>query len=153
MKEIPAVMRDDREYTMSPATGTLYAAIYARSATTGASIRAQTDACQRFAQEHGYVVPDAYVCLDDGCSGMSLERPGLQQLRELIRTRAIQAVIVADLARFSRRLTHLLLLVEECAHAEVEVHAVLSPEVPTLDGLRVVLHHADTDGNKKGATR
>jgi DNA invertase Pin-like site-specific DNA recombinase len=130
-----------------------YAAIYGRATVAGGSIPIQLEACQAFADQHGYTVPQAYMCLDDGYAGTSRERPGLQQLRELIRTRAIQAVIVSDLDRLSRSLTHLRLLADECAHAEVEMHAVLSPDVPALDGLRVVLHHAEADGSNKGATR
>jgi DNA invertase Pin-like site-specific DNA recombinase len=130
-----------------------HAAIHCRAAVAGSSIPIQLEACQAFADQHGYTVPEAYVCLDDGYAGTHVERPGLQQLRELIRTRVIQAVIVADLARLSRTLTHLLLLADECASAEVQVHALLSPDVPTRDGLRVFLHHADADGSKKGATR
>jgi site-specific DNA recombinase len=130
-----------------------YAAIYCRAAVAGSSIPLQLEACQAFADQHGYTVLEAYVCLDDGYAGTSWERPGLQRLRELIRTHTIQAVIVHDMARLSRTVPHLLFFAEECAHAEVEVHAALSPDVPTLDGFRLFLHHADTDGSKKGATR
>jgi site-specific DNA recombinase len=119
------------------------AAIYCRSATTGDSVPAQLEVCQGFAREHGYIVPDAYVCFDDGRSGTTLERPGLQRLRELIQTRAIQAVIVHDLARLSRTLPHLFLLADECEHAEVALPVVLPVPATGLDGLKSLLHAAE----------
>jgi DNA invertase Pin-like site-specific DNA recombinase len=85
------------------------------------------------------VVPEAYVCLDDGSSGTRLERPGLQRLRELIRARAIDAIIVADLARLSRTVSHQLLLAEECNDAGVTVHVVLSSSISTCDDLSPLL--------------
>jgi DNA invertase Pin-like site-specific DNA recombinase len=129
---------------MSQATGQTNrdapAAIYCRTATTGSTISTQLQACQGFAWLHGYEVPEAYVCLDEGYSGLRLERPGLQRLRGLIRTRAIQAVIVSDLARLSRTVSDQLRLADECDHAEVHAHAVLSASVPTRDNLTPLLN-------------
>lgn len=121
-------------HSHEPTHGGAHAAIYCRTATGGA-IQTQLQACQAFARQHGYLVPESFVCLDDEYSGLRLERPGLQRLRALIRTRAIQAVIVADLARLSRTVSDQLLLADECDHAEVHVHAVLSPCALTADTL------------------
>jgi DNA invertase Pin-like site-specific DNA recombinase len=128
---------------MSPSTGQTNdnapAAIYCRTATAGPAIGTQLQACQGFAWQHGYLVPEANVCLDDGYSGLRLERPGLQRVRELIRTRAIQGVIVSDLSRLSRTVRDQILLADECEDAAVHVHAVLSTSVPTRDNLRPLL--------------
>jgi DNA invertase Pin-like site-specific DNA recombinase len=129
------------------------AAIYCRTAVADNSILEQRGACQAFTAQHGYTVPEAYVCLDDGCSGMTLGRPGLQRLRELIRSRAIQAVMVSDLARLSRHLSHLLLLADECAQAEVAVHAVLSPSMPIREVFMAMRHENEVDGKEGGITR
>jgi DNA invertase Pin-like site-specific DNA recombinase len=98
-------------------------------------------------------VPEGYVCLDDGCSGMTLERPGLQRLRGLIRTRVVQAVIVLDLARLSRTLTHLFLLADECTQAEVAVHVVQLPSMSMCEAFGVLRHEAEADGGERGVTR
>jgi DNA invertase Pin-like site-specific DNA recombinase len=138
---------------VSPAWDNRDAAIYCRTAVADHSIREQREACQAFAARHGYTVPEAYVCLDDGCSGTHLERPGLQQLRELIRTRAIQAVIVHDLARLARTLPHLLRFADECAEADVAVHAVRSPGLPRPEVFMVMRQGAEADQEEGGVTR
>jgi site-specific DNA recombinase len=106
---------------MSTPPVTRYAAIYARVSTEdqgrGYSIPTQIEACQKLAAHEGYMVPERYVFTDE-LSGSILERPGLLQLRELIRSRAIQAVMIYDLDRLSRKHGHQLLLLEECERAE-----------------------------------
>jgi DNA invertase Pin-like site-specific DNA recombinase len=138
---------------VSPAWDHRDAAIYCRTAVADHSIREQRGACQAFAAQHGYSVPAAYVCLDDGCSGTHIERPGMQQLRELIRTRAIQAVIVHDLARLARTLPHLLLLADECADADVAVHAVQSPGLAIPEVFVVMRQEPEADQEEGGVTR
>jgi site-specific DNA recombinase len=142
-------MNQEKEQTRNNADQCRYAAIYCRSATTGGSVPTQLEACHGFAREHGYLVPDAHVCLDDGQSGATLERPGLQRLRELIRTHAIQAVIVPDLARLSRALPHLFQLIDECQRAGIAVHVVVSPGNIRLDGLRSFLHEAEAPADQR----
>jgi DNA invertase Pin-like site-specific DNA recombinase len=136
---------------MHASTDTPYTAIYGRSATTGEAMAAQLEACQAFARQHGSIVPEAYVCLDDGYAGTTLARPGLQRLRALIRTRAIEAVIVADLARLSRTLPDQLRLVGECAAAAVAVHIVLPPPAMMCDRLRCLRHDAELQAEERGA--
>jgi hypothetical protein len=47
-------------------SGRRSAATDCRSATAGGAIPAQMEACQAFARQHGYRVPEAPVCIDDG---------------------------------------------------------------------------------------
>jgi site-specific DNA recombinase len=119
-----------------------YAAIYVRVSTEdqgkGYSIPTQIEACQALAQQQGYRVPEQYVFTDD-LTGTILERPVLQQVRELIRSRAIQAAIVYDLDRLSRKHGHQLLLLEECERAEVAVLVASSPIEATPEGT-LLLH-------------
>src|SRR2546428_11530647 len=72
------------------------------------------------AKRKGYTVPDGAEFLDDGYSGADLDRPALSRLREAIRTRAFQAVLIHDPDRLSRKLAHQLLLSEEVERAAVE---------------------------------
>lgn len=39
---------------------------------------------------------------DDGYSGKNLNRPGVQQLLEIVRKQQVKVIIVKDLSRFSR---------------------------------------------------
>lgn len=120
-----------------------YAAIYARVSTDeqvkGYSIPTQIEACRKLADRQGYMVPDGYVLIDEGISGTTMERPGLRQLRELIRSRAIQATIIYDLDRLSRKHGHQLLLLEEWERAEVALLVASSPIDASPEGA-LLLH-------------
>jgi site-specific DNA recombinase len=108
-----------------------YAAIYARVSTEdqgkGFSIPTQIDACHKQAAREGYTVPEAYVLIDEGISGTTMDRPNLRKLRGLVNTRAIRGAIVYDPDRLSRNLGHPLLLAEECERANVKLLIVLHP--------------------------
>ena len=63
------------------------AAIYARVSSSKQkeenTIASQTAALVEFARKNGYAVPDEWVFEDEGFSGGSLVRPGLERLRDL----------------------------------------------------------------------
>jgi DNA invertase Pin-like site-specific DNA recombinase len=71
-----------------PPIGAKYAAIYCRVSTEdqgkGFSIPTQVEACQRLAAREGYPIPEAYILIDEGISGTTLDRPGLRRLRDFI---------------------------------------------------------------------
>src|SRR2546421_12636250 len=96
---------------VSPQTDTpKIAALYARVSTTeqadkGYSLPTQIDACQAMARQEGYTVPESYIFVDD-YTGTTLHRPQLTPLRDLVRQRLVQAVIVHDPDRLSRKLAH-----------------------------------------------
>jgi site-specific DNA recombinase len=107
------------------------AAIYARVPTEdqgkGFSIPTQIEACQELAAREGYTVPEAYVLIDEGISGTTMDRPNLRKLRDLVNTRTIIAAIVYDPDRLSRNLGHQLLLAEEFERANVKLLIVSYP--------------------------
>jgi site-specific DNA recombinase len=108
-----------------------YAAIYARVSTEdqgkGISIPTQIEACQKLAEHDGYTVTEAHIIIDEGLSGITMERPGLRKLRELVHTQAIAAAIVYDPDRLSRKLGYQLLLAEEFERAGVALLIVSHP--------------------------
>ncbi len=108
-----------------------YAAIYARVSTEdqgkGFSIPTQLEACQKLAQRDGYTVPEAYILTDEGISGITMDRPALRRLRELVAAKAIAAVVVIDPDRLSRHLGHQLPLAEEMERADVRLLIVSHP--------------------------
>jgi site-specific DNA recombinase len=117
---------------MTSSNGQQYAAVYARVSTTdqadkGYSLPTQIEACHTFAAREGYTVPESHVFVDD-YTGMSLHRPALTKLRELVRMQAVSAMIVHDLDRLSRKLAHQLLLSEELEQAGVVLHIVTMPD-------------------------
>src|SRR4030095_11268887 len=83
------------------------AAIYARVSSDKQkeenTIASQTAALVAFAREHGYDVPGEWIFEDEGFSGASLVRPGLERLRDLAAEGQIEAVLVYAPDRLSRK--------------------------------------------------
>src|SRR5215467_6376874 len=103
------------------------AAIYARVSSDKQreenTIASQTAALIAFASEQRFEVPREWIFEDDGYSGASLIRPGLERVRDLAAEGLIQAVLVYAPDRLSRRYAHQILLIEELARAGVETLA------------------------------
>ena len=112
------------------------AAIYARVSTDeqaakGYSLPTQLEACRKYAKEKGMVVVGEF---SDDVSGAELNRPKLDEMRELIQRDSIRAVVVYDLDRLSRKAIHQLLLEEEFAKRGAQVHYVLGQYDNTPEG-------------------
>jgi site-specific DNA recombinase len=101
-------MKPSSSQAMNLTSDKKYGAIYARVSTEdqgkGFSIPTQIEACQNLAAREGYTVPEAYVLIDEGISGTTMDRPNLRKLRDLVNTRTIIAAIVYDPDRLSRNL-------------------------------------------------
>src|SRR6516162_8180502 len=111
------------------------AAIYARVSSDKQreenTIASQTAALIAFAGEQQFEVPREWIFEDDGYSGASLIRPGLERVRDLAAEGLIQAVLVYAPDRLSRRYAHQILLIEELARAGVETLFVRAPRGST----------------------
>jgi site-specific DNA recombinase len=94
------------------------AAIYVRVSTkdqkdNGYSLPTQIEACTAYARECGYeIVSEAF---QDDFTGMSMDRPALDKLREAIPALGIEVVIVLDLDRLARKTVYQMLIEEEFA--------------------------------------
>jgi site-specific DNA recombinase len=122
------------------------AALYARVSTDeqaehGYSLGSQLVACRKYADEHGMIVVAEF---QDDFSGAKLERPGFAQMRDMIRTRAVDCIIVLSSDRLTRNLAHSLILREELKQHGVERHYVRrgktedTPEARMLDNMEGV---------------
>ena len=82
------------------------AAIYARVSSEQQreenTIASQTAALIQFAQDHDLEVPKEWVFEDEGYSGATLERPGLEHVRDLAAEGQIQVVLAYTPDRLSR---------------------------------------------------
>ena len=111
------------------------AAIYARVSSDKQreenTIASQTAALIVFAREQQFEVPPEWVFEDDGFSGASLIRPGLERVRDLAAEGLIQAILVYAPDRLSRRYAHQVLLIEEFARAGVETLFARAPRGST----------------------
>jgi len=113
------------------------AAIYARVSSDKQkeenTIASQTAALVSFAAEQGYAVPSEWVFEDEGYSGASLIRPGLERVRDLAAEGHLAAVLVYAPDRLSRRYAYQILLIEEFARAGVETLFIRSPRTATAE--------------------
>jgi DNA invertase Pin-like site-specific DNA recombinase len=95
--------------------------------------------CKSFVQAHrrlGYELIEEHFD-DEGYSGATLERPALQRLLSLVRSDAVDRVVVHRLDRLSRNLRHYVSLGQELRHHEVALTVVAAPELgaAALDNL------------------
>src|SRR6202167_5071029 len=108
------------------------AAIYARVSSEqqreANTISSQTASLLEFAKNHDLEVPKEWVFEDDGYSGATLERPGLERVRDLATEGQIQVVLAYAPDRLSRKYAYQILLIEELARNGVETLFVKAPQ-------------------------
>ena len=113
------------------------AAIYARVSSDQQreerTIASQTAALIEFAKKHELEVPKEWVFEDEGYSGATLERPGLEHVRDLAAEGQIQVVLVYAPDRLSRKYAYQILLIEEFARQGVETRFVNAPQGTTAE--------------------
>src|ERR1700680_5107103 len=113
------------------------AAIYARVSSEqqreANTIASQTASLIEVAQGHDLEVPKEWVFEDDGYSGATLERPGLERVRDLAAEGQIQVVLVYAPDRLSRKYAYQILLIEELARHGVETRFVKAPQSATAE--------------------
>lgn len=101
--------------------------IYARVSTDdqvkGYSIASQIELCYKKLAGLG-ITENINVMIDDGKSGAFLERPGMDELRDLLDTKLVQSITVYDPDRLSRELEHLLLLDREIRRSKASLYFV-----------------------------
>ena len=108
------------------------AAIYARVSSEQQreenTIASQTASLIEFASSHDLQVPAEWVFEDEGYSGATLERPGLERVRDLAAEGQIQVVLAYAPDRLSRKYAYQILLIEELARHGVETLFVKAPQ-------------------------
>ncbi len=131
------------------------AAIYARVSSDKqreeSTIASQTAALIEFARSRGYQVPVEWVFEDEGYSGASLVRPGLERLRDLAAEGQIEAVLVHAPDRLSRKYAYQVLLIEELARQGVETVFIKAPQAATAEDQLLVQFQgmiASTSGHR-----
>ena len=111
------------------------AAIYARVSSDRQkeeqTIASQTAALIEHSQQEGYTVPAEWIFQDEGYSGATLIRPGLEKVRDLATEGQIESVLIYSPDRLSRKYAYQVLLVEEFARHGVEIFFIKSPRAST----------------------
>lgn len=97
------------------------------------TIASQTAALIAWARTRDLQVPQAWIFEDAGYSGATLERPGLERVRDLAAEGQIQAVLVYSPDRLSRKYAYQILLIEELARHGVETQFLNAPPGTTAE--------------------
>jgi len=102
------------------------AAIYCRVSTEdqereGTSLQTQLKGCLDYCQDKGY---DTGYRFSEAYSGLKLERPKLNELRDLVRSGQIDVIVVYCLDRLSRDPTHGVIVTQELEKHGVKLETV-----------------------------
>ncbi len=103
------------------------AILYARVSTdeqarSGYSLAQQAEALREYAAREGYEVLEEVS--DPGQSGASLERPGMDRVRDLVAVGGVSVVLAQDRDRFAREPAYLFYLREEFSELGTELRAL-----------------------------
>jgi site-specific DNA recombinase len=105
----------------------IIAAIYGRTSheTDDAfSVLSQIEAGLLYAQRHSFTLPESYIFRED-FTGKVLDRPEYNKIRELVRSRKIQMLIVYATDRFARKVGVGDMLLDELMQYGVQLHIVV----------------------------
>ena len=97
------------------------------------TIASQTAALVEWATTLDLEVPRDWIFEDEGYSGATLERPGLERVRDLAAGGDIEVVLVHSPDRLSRKCAYQVLLIEELARQGVEARFLKAPSSATAE--------------------
>jgi site-specific DNA recombinase len=112
-------------------TAAIYARVSSDKQKEDKTIDSQTAALMAFASSQGYSVPAEWIFEDEGFSGATLVRPGLERVRDLVAEGQIQAVLVLSPDRLSPKYAYQVLLTEEWLRHGVETIFIKAPQSQT----------------------
>lgn len=102
-------------------TAAIYTRVSSERQREEQTIGSQREALIEYAHSEGYLVADQWIFQDEGYSGASLVRPGLERLRDLAAEGQIEVVLIYSPDRLSRRYAYQVLLCEEFFRHGVDV--------------------------------
>src|SRR5882672_3560356 len=111
----------------------IYARVSSKQQREAHTITSQTAALIEWARTLDLEVPTPWIFEDDGYSGATLERPGLERVRDLAAEGQIQTVLVHSPDRLSRKYAYQILLIEELARHGVETRFLNAPQGATAE--------------------
>jgi site-specific DNA recombinase len=107
------------------------AAIYARVSTTRQAQTQKTDQqlerLKAYAEQRGWTLEEDLFYLDEGYSGASLNRPGLDALRDAAAMAEFEVVLITAPDGLARKYVHQILLIEELQGHGCKVEFVERP--------------------------
>jgi site-specific DNA recombinase len=109
----------------------IYARVSSERQKEQETIASQVAALEEYARSRNWTVPHEWRFLDEGYSGASLVRPGLDRLRDRVAEGQIDSVVVLSPDRLSRKYAYQILLMEEFHRHGAEVMFLKSPPATT----------------------
>jgi site-specific DNA recombinase len=91
------------------------------------TIEQQLEVLRVHSQTHTWEWNDEHIFRDDGYSGASLRRPGLDQLRDRVSCAAFDLVMITAPDRLARNYVHQMLLIEELQRGGCQIEFVDHP--------------------------
>ena len=108
--------------------------VYARKSTDqhgvvdeAKSVSRQVEHARAYAEEHGWVVHDEYIYIDDGISGAEFKaRPGFLRLMSALKPAApFDVLVISELSRLGREQIETAYALKQLSEAGVRVHSYL----------------------------
>jgi site-specific DNA recombinase len=112
-------------------TAAIYARVSSERQKEEQTIASQIAALIEYSKKEDYAVPDEWVFQDEGYSGATLIRPGLERVRDLAAEGQIENVLIYSPDRLSRKYAYQVLLIEEFARYGVDVIFIKSAQGAT----------------------
>jgi site-specific DNA recombinase len=106
---------------MKPTQGAMYARVSSEQQAEAHTVASQVAAVRERVAADGLTVSEAMEFLDEGYSGATLIRPGLERLRDVIAAGTVDRLSVHSPDRLARKYAYQVILVEEFRQAGVEV--------------------------------
>ena len=91
----------------------LYARVSSQQQKEEETIDSQVHALLQFANSHEYQIPKDWIFIDEGYTGVTSDRPGLDRLRDLVREFPIDTILIYSPDRLARKYALQLVLEEE----------------------------------------
>ncbi len=91
----------------------LYARVSTQRQAQAQTIEQQLTRLRAYVEQKGWQVAEEHVYRDDGFSGASLSRPGLDRLRDRVALAELDVVVITAPDRLARKYLHQVLLIEE----------------------------------------
>jgi site-specific DNA recombinase len=110
---------------------TIKIAVYLRVSTLNQvqtqTIEQQLQRLQAHIEAQGWQLHDDHIFRDEGRSGATLNRPGLDKLRDAIRWGEVERLLITDPDRLARKYVHQMILLEEFARFGCQVEFLDRP--------------------------
>jgi site-specific DNA recombinase len=115
----------------APKRAVIYTRVSTDEQATGYSLPTQLSECRKYAEMKGYKLTAEFK---DDYTGASIDRPGLNHLREYSRVNGAEVVIVYDLDRLARKSVYQMLIEEELRKQGISVEYVNGQYADTDEG-------------------